>query len=195
MFITAIGLAVSLAAAPADARLRVAVTFDSGASPSLRAAVLKEAARIWAPYHVAIGLDPAAITLHVSFVEHPTARLNDHSLGSIDFCGGLPEPAISLYAGTAADLVWGASQMTGTHWPEGYKHVLVERVLGRALAHEIGHFLLRSTTHSPEGLMSANQAVVDLMAVDDPKLVLTAHDQDVLEQTVSTLTSDTAHRR
>ena len=195
MFITALGLAVSLAAAPADASLRVAVTFDSGASPSLRAAVIEEAARIWAPYHVAIGMDPAPITLHVSFVERPAARLNDHSLGSIDFCDGVPESAISLYAGTAAELVWSASQMTGPHWPEGYKDVLLRRVLGRALAHEIGHFLLRTTSHSPEGPMSAVQAVVDLMAVDDRKLALTAHDQDVLKQALSTLTPDTAPRR
>ncbi len=186
MFITAIGLALSVTAAPQDVPLRVALTFDSGIARSIRAAVTSEAARIWAPYHVAVGTDAAAVTLRVSVVERPAGGVSQHSLGSIEFCDGIPHPAISLYAGTAADLIWSASQMTGPHWPEGYKDVLLGRVLGRALAHEIGHFLLRSAGHSTDGLMSADQPVVDLMAVDDRKLTLSPHDQEVLKQRLLT---------
>jgi hypothetical protein len=40
------------------------------------------------------------------------------------------------------------------------------RVLGRALAHEIGHYLLRSRNHSPAGLMRALQPASDLVAPD-----------------------------
>jgi hypothetical protein len=194
MFTTAIGLALSIAAAPTDVPLHVALAFDSSVSPSIRASMIKEAARIWGPYHVAIGTEAAAIALRVSFVERPGHGVNQHSLGSIEFCDGVPETAISLYDGTAADLVWGASQMTGTHWPEGYKDVLLGRVLGRALAHEIGHYLLRSAAHSRNGLMSADQPVLDLMAVDDRKLMLSPHDQEALKQMLPALTSGTDHR-
>jgi len=194
MFITAIGLALSITAAPADVRLHVALAFDSSVSPSIRESMTKEAARIWGPYHVSIGTEAAPITLRVSFVERPAHGVNQHSLGSIEFCDGVPETAISLYAGTAADLVWGASHMTGTHWAEGYKDVLLARVLGRALAHEIGHYLLRSAAHSRSGLMSADQPVVDLMAVDDRNLMLSPHDQEALTQVLPALTSGTDHR-
>jgi hypothetical protein len=40
------------------------------------------------------------------------------------------------------------------------------RVLGRALAHEIGHYLLRSPDHSVTGLMRAQHSIAELMAED-----------------------------
>lgn len=49
-------------------------------------------------------------------------------------------------------------------WPTILRQVVLGRVLGRALAHEIGHFLLRSRGHSQIGLMRANQSIADLAA-------------------------------
>jgi hypothetical protein len=50
------------------------------------------------------------------------------------------------------------------------------RVLGRALAHEIGHFLLRSRNHSKVGLMRANPSVPDLIGRDRQTFFLSADD-------------------
>jgi len=47
-------------------------------------------------------------------------------------------------------------------------------VLGRALAHELGHFLLRSRTHSPKGLMRPSQALPDLVSPDRRPFTLSA---------------------
>jgi hypothetical protein len=54
------------------------------------------------------------------------------------------------------------------------------RVLGRALAHEIGHYLLGTREHSRSGLMRAAQGIDELMAIADPKMVLSAEEQTVL---------------
>ena len=39
------------------------------------------------------------------------------------------------------------------HWPETMREEIVGRVLGRVLAHEIGHYVLRSPQHAANGLM------------------------------------------
>ena len=50
--------------------------------------------------------------------------------------------------------------------PSAFRDLVLGRALGRALAHEIGHFLLRSRVHSAAGLMRAIQPVSDLVAPD-----------------------------
>src|SRR5262245_13501872 len=42
--------------------------------------------------------------------------------------------------------------------------VLLGRMLGRALAHELGHFLLRSNVHTESGLMRAGRSVREFLA-------------------------------
>jgi hypothetical protein len=39
--------------------------------------------------------------------------------------------------------------------------VLIARALGRALAHELGHYLLASKAHTPSGLMQATRSAMD----------------------------------
>jgi hypothetical protein len=58
-------------------------------------------------------------------------------------------------------------------------------VLGRALAHEIGHYLLGTREHSTSGLMRAAPRIDELMAVFDPKMVLSPQQQAVLRDQTS----------
>jgi hypothetical protein len=46
--------------------------------------------------------------------------------------------------------------------PAAYRHRLMGRVLGRAIAHELGHFLFGSSVHAPDGLMRAKHRLDDL---------------------------------
>jgi hypothetical protein len=46
--------------------------------------------------------------------------------------------------------------------PAAYRHRLMGRVLGRAIAHELGHFLFGSSDHAPDGLMRARHRLDDL---------------------------------
>ena len=75
------------------------------------------------------------------------------ALGWITFTANSPERAIHLSRGCAEDLV---VTTHGLNEPTIASHeTLIGRALGRALAHEVGHLLLRSKTHTSRGLMRA----------------------------------------
>jgi len=62
-----------------------------------------------------------------------------------------PEPIIHLSRGNALNLM--AITLGIREMPLVLQDSLIGRALGRALAHEIGHYLFGSTAHTPQGLM------------------------------------------
>ena len=48
--------------------------------------------------------------------------------------------------------------------PPGEVDVLLGRVLGRALAHELGHYLLRSGRHTRRGLMRGDRTIQEFLS-------------------------------
>jgi hypothetical protein len=123
--------------------------------------------------------------LHVSIAQRPASRINDQSLGSIVFLDGVPQPRISLYVATAADLISSAAGGDTSRWPVAYRDGLLTRVLGRALAHEIGHYVLNTREHSASGLMRAVQPIAELMEFRDERLVLSPDDREALCEALS----------
>jgi hypothetical protein len=79
------------------------------------------------------------------FVTHPDA------LGWIAFSHDGPGSCIHLSRGRAEALI---TSRLGDRTPFTHE-VLVGRALGRALSHELGHYLLQSKAHTPRGLMRA----------------------------------------
>ena len=77
----------------------------------------------------------------------------------------------------AGRLVTGTSFMEkrGLEWPNSVRDQLVGRALGRVLAHEIGHFLLRLHDHTG-GLMRARHQVPALIDPDRRAFRLTPAD-------------------
>jgi hypothetical protein len=73
-----------------------------------------------------------------------------------------------------------------TEWPTALRDWVHGRVLGRALAHEIGHFLLRSRRHSDVGLMRPRQSVFDLVAAGRQTFTLSASETTRLFSVTST---------
>jgi len=184
------------AGAPPTSHLRVALAFDAGASPALEAALAEEAARVWAPYGIVLdrsqGASPCqsgTITLQVSVAQRAAPGTNEHSLGSIEFHDGEPDPRISLYLATAADLI-STTRSDWSHWPVAYRDALLSRVLGRALAHEIGHYILKARDHSKSGLMRAVHPITDLMESGDTDLALSTDDIAVLCKAVFALVGE-----
>jgi hypothetical protein len=51
------------------------------------------------------------------------------------------------------------------HMPPAEVDSMLGRVLGRALAHELGHYLLRSATHTTQGLMRGNHTIREFVAL------------------------------
>jgi hypothetical protein len=152
--------------------LRVDIIFDGPPmSPRLERSAMQEVALIWAAYGVDVSTLKAsdrrrdgAVGLTVTLADGPDRRIATGALGSIRFVDDVPEPAIVMYPDVIASLVsttrFGSLDLIS---PGAFHDLLAGRVMGRALAHEIGHFLLRSRQHSAAGLMRALQPAPDLV--------------------------------
>jgi hypothetical protein len=151
--------------------LRLEIRVEGSAPPpAFVAAAIEEAADIWAAYGVRIRVpaadegDDRGVRLVVNVTRPGERHTAPGALGSIVFDGNTPQPTIELYPTAASALIAAvAFNRRESAWPGPEDRVLA-RVLGRALAHEIGHFLLRSKTHSRDGLMRAEHIGSDLMA-------------------------------
>jgi hypothetical protein len=175
--------------------VRVEVVFD-GPRPSrtLEALAVKEAAVIWAAYGVDVDAPRTrdcepfnAVRLNVSFGNDPERGMAAASLGSIRFLNGVPEPAIVLYPHVVATLVSAVPWHFILDSQGAVRDFVLGRALGRALAHEIGHFLLRSQHHSTDGLMRAFQPAADLVDPSRHRFELSPGDVMRLAATTSSL--------
>jgi hypothetical protein len=98
---------------------------------------------------------------------HSNAVATDRVLGWITFREGAPGTDIVLSLSGARDLVGHATVgfRPLDEWPRSASEHLVPRVLGRVLAHELGHYLLGSRAHTRTGLMAGafrpDQAALD----------------------------------
>jgi len=175
--------------------VRIDVAFGGGPSRTLEVPALKEATLIWAAYGVDVSALGARgcesiddVRLTVTLANRPDPGVAAASLGSIRFQDGVPEPAIVLYPPVLAALV--TATPFGTFLldsPGAVRDLVLGRALGRALAHEIGHFLLRSQQHSAKGLMRAYQPTADLVDPSRHRFELSAADVSRLAAAKSSL--------
>jgi hypothetical protein len=128
----------------------------------------REVEEIWAPYGLSVCWDEPAnpcpgweLRLRVLVADAlpatvASARLSQPVVGRIFFTHGGPDTDIAVSVSAARGLVarakLGDRRLEG--WPNPTWNSLVPRVLGRALAHEIGHYMLASEGHSRTGLMA-----------------------------------------
>jgi hypothetical protein len=138
-------------------------------------AILTEVRELWRPYlDVAFRseADPEAgcgptVRLIITDQTEATPDAQGRSpLGWIEFVdGGQPAQTITVSARTARmmqqDGRWLGRPLGSL--PFGAGQSFLSRALGRAIAHEIGHYVLRSTAHSSAGLMRAHFSVADIM--------------------------------
>jgi len=165
----------ALARANVHTNLRLMFDRSHVLTPMTRAMALAEASRIWRRYDVLLdddgdgrcaGSTPAAVAVTID-VGHDS-QSPDAGLGAIQFAAeGRPEPVIVLNFDAVTRIATSAPVM-GLHpalWPAGLRNEIVARALGRALAHEVGHYLLRSPHHATAGLMRARHKA---SALGDP---------------------------
>jgi hypothetical protein len=137
----------------------------------LVAAVLEELAAVWKANGIEVvacasDLAPtvsemssrATATVTLILAQTVRAAAPRGPLGWVEFLGDAsPLPVIHVSLPTAHALIDRAS-LYGTHGsllPRHLRDRLLVRVLGRAAAHELGHYLLASRGHAPTGLMRA----------------------------------------
>jgi hypothetical protein len=178
------------------------------ANKRLQESLMEEVTHIWARYAVDVrrvgaadsGRD-GAIRLTVVLADHPEGKVTTDALGSITFVDGEPEPTIVMYPNAVAMLVSliKINNHPDQEWPFALRDAIYGRVLGRALAHEIGHYLLRSREHSVVGLMRARQSSSDLTRIDRDGFTLSAGDRlrvhALASMTLETATASRDHGR
>ena len=162
--------------------LHVALTFPPSLPPAVVRFAVDEAAGIWAPYGVIIdvtgqcGWAPDRTTvLEVVTIEDrrgldiavvSTAGWRG-VLGAVEFApDGTPAPVITVFMRDLQRIVAGSKVFGSaeTQWPNALRHSVTGRVLGRVLAHEIGHVLLRTRWHPDAGLMRPLQFADELVS-------------------------------
>jgi hypothetical protein len=159
-----------------------------GLTASAYNTAIAEAAAIWLVHGVVVraaapGVPPSADTIVLRVVVRPrpasAGTLWRGPLGSVRFDGaGTPLAEIALYLPDLLDLLE-RSNLAGSGsnpWPTILRERAIGRAVGRVLAHELGHYLLRSRTHAQSGLMRAVQNTADLIAADRETFSLSRED-------------------
>ena len=88
-----------------------------------------------------------------------------------------PQPEIHLSYANAERLlenVYGESTRALRNMTPAQHHMLISRAMGRALAHELGHYLLASKVHTQRGLMQASRTASEFFAPDAVRFEISA---------------------
>jgi hypothetical protein len=93
---------------------------------------------------------------------------NRMALGWIVFDDGRPDSEIYISYDNAEAYMISSRGAVGLvdRMPILEREFLLARVMGRALAHEIGHFLLASKVHTPRGLMMATHTASEFFGYE-----------------------------
>jgi hypothetical protein len=92
-----------------------------------------------------------------------------------------PDQQIHVSYANAEGLLAASSIVVGnvSLMPQAQRELYVARALGRALAHELGHYLLASKAHTPHGLMQTARSAVELFGRERKPFLLDASQQQV----------------
>ena len=182
--------------------IALSVNPTRAASSDLIDAAVAEAAGIWAPYGVALDAaasddcsrcqacapiheDGPVLTLVPVETHRSAVAPGWHgALGAIAFApDGVPAPVITVFL-TDIEQFIAVGHLLGIPqwlWPAAMRQQILGRVLGRVIAHDIGHYVLRSRQHAADGLMRPMQLAGDLVAESRHRFMLTAADAARLE--------------
>jgi hypothetical protein len=134
---------------------------------------LEEAAAIWCPlgvsftWHFVAPDEPthASNEVRVIFTDAINDGASEVPLGWIRFITpSTPEPIVHLSLEAARRLLTSTPALRDK--PLQWKNMLMGRVLGRAFAHELGHYVLASKNHTAHGLMRAHLSLEALTDVE-----------------------------
>jgi hypothetical protein len=157
----------------------IAVFAPRDVTDSLVHGICAEASGIWESAGIAFAChrvdseaEPDDWPLDVTIDDRRASAEPGGALGWITFTANRPDHSIYLSRACADDLV---RTTPGLYDKTVAAHeILIGRALGRALAHELGHYLLQSKAHTSRGLMRSVWNSVDSFAVSRAGFELTA---------------------
>ena len=147
----------------------------AAADPKLVAEAAAFARDIWRPHvDVAFGrvgdirrtIEVDQLDLVITDQILPDQRDEASGLGWIQFVNDHPSPRLTVSM-AAAERLMGNSSWSGTPFrtlPPNARRQFIVRALGRTIAHEMGHYLMRSKEHSRRGLMRDHFTADEIMA-------------------------------
>ena len=149
-------------AAPPPPPLHIALMLARDVSPSLADKMIAEADAVWRPMGITFAwqmLDPrrpgAPLTV---IVDDDRGGAGSSRLGWILFDEhNVPDHVLHVSYANAVSLLEQSRTVVGNvnAMPIAERETYLGRAMGRALAHELGHYLLASKTHTATGLMTA----------------------------------------
>jgi hypothetical protein len=169
--------------------IAISVSTSSTLSPTLVTRVLDETAAVWRPAGLTFVWRREPVDARQSVDANPpclapalrvvigsgraadVSRRHDNvmALGWIVFGDDdKPDQEIYLSFDNAQAYMVSARAVVGLidRMPTAEREMLLARVMGRALAHEIGHYLLASKVHTPRGLMQATHTATDFFSME-----------------------------
>src|SRR5215831_10211327 len=157
MMLSALAVAASLLTMPVTIDLRAPTL------PKVLADVAREeTARIWRAAGVEIEWCANGLVHAVVDEAAGPAKDNVRVIGYVTFVDDVPAREIHLSFENALALLTETEGAANTASLTLYeRYTMLGRALGRALAHELGHFLLGSKQHTATGLMRAHRRAVD----------------------------------
>lgn len=166
--------AIPDAAIPSDPPpLVVAVTAADDIRPVLVTRILDEAAAIWRSAGVTLawrqGRPASLSTLRVT-IGHDRGRPSESNVMPLAWIlfddDAVPEHDVFVSCDNVLALMRQARDVVGDLElkPRAELETMLGRALGRALAHEIGHYLLASKVHTESGLMQTRRTLTELFS-------------------------------
>lgn len=174
-------MVVMACAAPAPA-VRLHLIDRAGLAPEARIELMREAVAPWRAVDASVewvkdmpvrpaGLgDPKDLYVVLEADTGETTGGGPLPMASILFVKGQPTTRITVHAGHVARRLAEAriDDLPFAERPRLVRDRMLGRVLGRAVAHEVGHFLYGSREHTPSGLMRASHRIEHLMEPGHP---------------------------
>jgi hypothetical protein len=160
--------------------LTVNVSVAPDVPPTLVSRALAETDDIWRSSGLAFAWqraprEAATASLHVVIGHDVRPALNGGlALGWIVFEDSKPEQEIYLSYSNARQLMVESPGVVGVvdRMPILERETLLARAMGRALAHEIGHYVLASKAHTLTGLMRSRVTATEFFGRDNRTFVL-----------------------
>jgi hypothetical protein len=196
MLIAAASLAAVLASAAASpaanplpsspvAPLIISVTAAVDIAPSLVTTLIKESDAVWraAGFRFVWQRDPHVATAAVKVfigggISPAVDRLTRLAWIGLD-SAGMPEPKIYVSYSNGVAFLDSSRATLGRvdAMPVLQRQTYLARLLGRALAHEVGHFLLGTRIHAEKGLMRASHSAAEFFAPERSAFTVNADER------------------
>jgi hypothetical protein len=109
-------------------------------------------------------------SIRVVFTHRTLGASGNEALAWVEFVDGEPQPLLTVSVTAVASLARGGSWMGRSFesLPPRARQEFMRRALTHAVAHEVGHYLFKTPTHTRRGLMQASFTVDEIMDPASP---------------------------